>query len=196
MGISDHKFNLVKFQLSWKAANGQKTTIRPNGMKPFVAHPQSTDSYQAASLPSTKSASCKTSIRRAQGEFLVPCIQETSGTLAGQQNCHEPNQSRTARRAGTDLLLCAVDQLVLVGPLKARLHALIVPEFLHVIEELLRFERVTDENIQVRQSITKLKAKRLKKIFCNTHDFPRGNPHTTRPARLAFRAMTMDAYVL
>lgn len=50
MGISDHKFNLVKFQLSWKAANGQKTTIRPNGMKPFVAHPQSTDSYQAATL--------------------------------------------------------------------------------------------------------------------------------------------------
>ena len=41
-----------------------------------------------------------------------------------------------------DSLLGAVDELVLVGPFKAGLHAFIIPELLHMIEEFLKFEKV------------------------------------------------------
>lgn len=35
-------------------------------------------------------------------------------------------------------LLCTVDELVLIGPLKAGLHSFVVPKLLCVIKELLR----------------------------------------------------------
>lgn len=39
-------------------------------------------------------------------------------------------------------LLCAVNELVLVGALEARLHAFIVPELLGMFEELLFFHEL------------------------------------------------------
>lgn len=36
-----------------------------------------------------------------------------------------------------DSLLCTVDELVLIGPLEARLHSFVVPQLLCVIKELL-----------------------------------------------------------
>lgn len=49
----------------------------------------------------------------------------------------------------TDSLLGAVDELVLVGPLEAGLHTFVIPELLHVIEEFLKFEKVTDKKTHV-----------------------------------------------
>lgn len=43
-------------------------------------------------------------------------------------------------------LLCTVDELVLIGPLKACLHSFVVPQLLCVIKELLRKEK--DESIK------------------------------------------------
>lgn len=44
------------------------------------------------------------------------------------------------------LLLCTVDELVLIGPLKARLHSFIIPQLLCVIKELLRKRETNVKN--------------------------------------------------
>lgn len=65
----------------------------------------------------------------------------------GQHNRHNCACNSIFKEAWlrADLLLCAVDQLVFIGPLKARLHAFIIPKFLHMIKEFLKFEKVTRE---------------------------------------------------
>ena len=60
-----------------------------------------------------------------------------------------------------DSLLGAVDELVLVGPLEAGLHAFIIPELLHMIEEFLKFEKVMSKKTCATHL---LKVKRKKKM--------------------------------
>ena len=83
-------------------------------------------------------------------------------------NCGCKGSFRQARPwSEADLLLCAVYQLVFVGPLKARLHAFIVPKLLHVIKEFLKSEKVTKKEAHVLSSFQKVKVKRnCQKNFC------------------------------
>lgn len=55
-------------------------------------------------------------------------------TSCNELHVANDGQQQTAR---VDSLLCAVDELVLVGPLEAGLHSFVVPQLLRVIKELL-----------------------------------------------------------
>lgn len=76
----------------------------------------------------------------------------------GGQHSQECNRTWQRPAQGSNLLLCTVDQLVLVGSLKAGLHPLIIPQLLHVIKELLRLGRGTRKHTS--GYFTKWKVKR------------------------------------
>lgn len=77
-----------------------------------------------------------------QKPHLFPAL----GNLRATGRAAQPRMQSCFREAclqGGNLLLCTVNQLVLVGSLKAGLHPLIVPQLLHVIKELLGLGRAT-----------------------------------------------------